>query len=125
MKRYSRGTFDLKAVLIALGFAMQGLIAAWKREAAFRQECLMGLVLVPLAFCLTSEPLVRFLLIGVWWWLLVVELINSSIETVVDRFDTYHPLFGTAKDIAAAAVWLSFLWLVVVWGWFLLSLFVK
>ncbi len=125
MKRYSRRTFDLKAILIALGFAMQGLVAAWKREAAFRQECLMGLVLVPLAFYLTSEPLLRFLLIGVWWWLLVVELINSSIETVVDRFDTYHPLFGTAKDIAAAAVWLSFLWLVFVWAWFLISIFAK
>jgi diacylglycerol kinase (ATP) len=125
MKRYSRRTFDLRAVLSALGFAVQGIISAWKREAAFRQECLLGLVLVPLAFYLTSEPLMRFLLIGVWWWLLIVELINSAVETVVDRFDTYHPLFGTAKDIAAAAVWLSLLWLVFVWGWFLVSLFVK
>lgn len=125
MKRYNRRTFDVKAAFSALGFAIQGLLAAWKREAAFRQECLLGLLLVPLAFYLAAEPWLRFLLIGAWWWLLVVELLNSAVETVVDRFDTYHPLFGTAKDIAAAAVGLAILWLIFVWGWFLISLFVK
>lgn len=94
-----------------------GLRAAWIHEAAFRQECWAAAVLVPAAFWLGRSAVERALLIGVCVLVLIVELLNSAIEAAVDRVGTdHHLLAGRAKDLGSAAVFMSLLLVVVVWG---------
>jgi diacylglycerol kinase (ATP) len=94
-----------------------GLKGAWREEEAFRQEIVAGFVLVPLALWLGETGLERALLVGSLLVVLVVELLNSSIEATVDRIGTErHTLSGLAKDLGSAAVAVSLLLVVVVWG---------
>lgn len=100
----------------AARYSWQGLQAAWQGEAAFRQEVWALAVLVPVAIWLACTPLEFVLLVGVWLWVIVVELLNSAIETLVDRIDAdYHPLAGRCKDMASAAVLLSIVVATMVW----------
>ncbi len=86
-------------------YSWQGLVAAFRNEAAFRQEVALGLVLIPLALWLGQSGSERALMIMAWLLVLVVELLNSAIEAVVDRIGAgHHELAGRAKDIASAAV---------------------
>ncbi len=110
-------------VLRATGYSFAGLSAAWRHEAAFREELLLSLVLVPMAFWLGDSHLERVALIGCLALVLVVELLNSAIEAVVDDIhgEQQHPLAGRAKDMASAAVFVSlclagFVWLGVIFG---------
>lgn len=108
----------------ATGYSFAGLRAAYQNEQAFRQEVWLSLVLIPLAFYLTDSPVERVLLIGSWWLVMITELINSSVEVVVDRIsDEWHELAGRAKDIASAAVLFSLILAVFVWILILLALF--
>ncbi|WP_020210298.1 diacylglycerol kinase [Gilvimarinus chinensis] len=101
----------------ALGYSLQGLGAAWKFEAAFRQEVIMAFVLVPSAFLLATNHIELVLLISSVFWVLIAELINSAVEAVVDRTGSeIHELSGRAKDIASAVVLLSLILLTVIWG---------
>ncbi len=101
----------------ALGYSLQGLGAAWKFEAAFRQEVIMAFVLIPCAFLLATNHIELVLLISSVFWVLIAELINSAVEAVVDRTGSeIHELSGRAKDIASAVVLLSLLLLAVIWG---------
>ncbi len=98
-----------------------GLIYIWKNEAAFRQETLMCLVLVPLALFLGGNGSERALLIGFLLLVLVVEIVNSAIECVIDRIGPeQHALSGAAKDLGSTAVAMALgitgiVWALVLW----------
>lgn len=101
----------------ATRYSAQGLRQAWKHEAAFRQEVLLNLVLVPAALWLGRNPVEKALLIACCVLVLIVELINSAIEAAIDRHGSErHELSGRAKDQGSAAVLLSLLLLAIVWG---------
>ncbi|CAH0530758.1 diacylglycerol kinase [Vibrio parahaemolyticus] len=105
----------------ATGYSLQGLKAAWINEAAFRQELLLSVILSISAFFLPVTTLERVLMIGSLFLVLIVELINSAVEAVVDRVsDEWHVLSGRAKDIGSAAVFVALLLVLFVWASFLL-----
>ena len=106
----------LKRIINAFFFSLAGFKATWSHEEAFKQEVILFIVTTPLAIWLGETPVEKLLLIGSVVLVLVVELLNSAVEAVVDRvgFD-YHELSGRAKDIGSAAVMLSLLWAVVTW----------
>lgn len=112
----------VQRLLLAFLNSWNGLKGAFKAEQAFQQELALAVVLVPLALWLGQDKVERALLIGSVLLLLIIELLNSAIETVVDRVGLErHELSGLAKDIGSAAVLLSFLNLCVVWGFVLLG----
>ncbi|EGM69885.1 diacylglycerol kinase [Shewanella sp. HN-41] len=98
----------IKRIVRATGFSMKGLKAAWVHEAAFRQELMLAIVMLPIALWVDVSTVERLLLILTLFMVLIVELLNSAIEAVVDRVGSeIHPLSGQAKDIASAAVFLT------------------
>ena len=107
----------LRRLVNATFFSLAGLRAAWRNEAAFRQECALAEVLTPTALWLGQTAVERSLLIGTCWLVLVVELLNSAVEAVVDRVGTdHHKLSGRAKDLGSAAVFVSLALTALVWG---------
>lgn len=111
------GETGLRRVISATKYSYKGLKFAWKHEAAFRQELILGLILLPLGFWLGDSAVEKALLIGVCLITLIVELLNTGIEAVVDRVgNEYHKLAGSAKDLGSAAVLLSLLMTVITWG---------
>ncbi|EIY7832580.1 diacylglycerol kinase [Vibrio parahaemolyticus] len=105
----------------ATGYSIKGLKAAWTHEAAFRQELVLTLVLSISAFFLPVTTLERVLMISSLLLILIVELINSAVEAVVDRVsDDWHELSGRAKDIGSAAVFAALFLALFVWASFLL-----
>ena len=101
----------------AAGDSLRGLRAAWRTEAAFRQECVLAAVLVPAAFFVGATLAQAALLIATVALVLVVELLNSAVEAAVDRVGRErHALAGRAKDMASAAVFVSLLVVVVTWA---------
>ncbi|HCG9736393.1 TPA: diacylglycerol kinase [Vibrio parahaemolyticus] len=105
----------------ATGYSIKGLKAAWTHEAAFRQELVLTLVLSISAFFLPVTTLERVLMISSLLLILIVELINSAVEAVVDRVsDDWHELSGRAKDIGSAAVLVALFLALFVWASFLL-----
>ncbi|MEW8064219.1 MAG: diacylglycerol kinase [Candidatus Thiodiazotropha sp.] len=101
----------------ALGWSMKGLRATFKHEEAFRQEVYLLILLVPLGIWLGNDGVERALLVAPLLIVLIVELINSAIESVVDRIsDEKHKLSGRAKDQGSAAVLISLLLVVLCWG---------
>lgn len=109
----------------ATRYSMKGIAAAWRNEAAFRQEAFLGIVLLPVSFFVAANPLQWLLLIIPLLILLITELLNSAIENVVDRIgDDYHELSGRAKDMGSAAVFFALAltglsWSVIAWTNFL------
>lgn len=107
----------LRRIINATFFSLAGLRAAWAHEAAFRQECLLALVLVPLGCWLGQTAVERSLLVGTVLLVLIVELLNSAVETAVDRIGLdHHRLSGRAKDQGSAAVLLCLCLAALVWG---------
>jgi diacylglycerol kinase (ATP) len=107
----------LTHALRATGIAMQGLHAAWKHEDAFRQEVLIASIAIPVALLLPASQLSKTIMIASILLVMIVELLNSAIETAVDHTSMeQHPLAKRAKDIASAAVFLSIANALVVWG---------
>lgn len=103
-------THGIRRISRATKFSIQGLIAGWKNEAAFREELILSIILIPVALLLPVSTTETILLIATVFLVLITELINSAIEAVVDRIsDEIHPLSGRAKDIGSAAVFLSLL----------------
>lgn len=97
-------------------YSIQGLKAAWKHESAFRQELVLGLVLLPISFWVANSWVEVAVLMGVCFLVLIVELLNSAIEAVVDRVGhEHHDLAGQAKDMGSAAVMLSLIMAVGTW----------
>lgn len=108
---------NLLHVLQANDFSMRGLRAAWKNEFAFRLEVCLALLCLPFAFWLGQTGLERGLLIMCALLVLMVELLNSALESAVDRIGIErHQLSGQAKDMGSAAVFMSLMNFVVVWG---------
>lgn len=102
------GATGLQRVVDATRYSMLGLRAVWKHEAAFRQEALLAAVMIPAAFWVGSSAVQVALLIGVCLLVLLVELLNSAIEAVVDRIGhELHELSGRAKDMGSAAIFVS------------------
>lgn len=106
----------LTRIIKAFGYSWNGLRGAFRHEEAFRQEVLLALVLIPLAFWLTESGLERALLVGSVFLILIVELLNSGIEAAIDRIgQERHALSALAKDMGSAAVLLSFVHAGVIW----------
>jgi diacylglycerol kinase (ATP) len=100
----------------AFGYSLQGFRHTWREEAAFRQEVCLALAVVPGGLYLGATGVERALLVWPMLQILVVEILNSAVEAVVDRGGTErHPLAGMAKDMGSAAVMLSFALLGTVW----------
>lgn len=112
-----KGKTGLRRLLNAFGYSMAGIKAAYKNEDAFRQEVLMAIVMIPLAFYLGETGLEKAIMIASVLLVIIVELLNSSIEATVDRISLEnHNLAKRAKDIGSAAVLISLVNLAVVWG---------
>ncbi len=110
------GATGVTRIINATGYSMKGLKSAWINEAAFRQELMLILLLMPLAFWL-GDSLNQILLLIVISWLVVVEILNSAIEAVVDRVGSeHHELSGRAKDLGSAAVFIALALNALVWG---------
>ena len=107
----------LRRLVNACRFSWQGLCATYQHEEAFRQEVWLLVVAVPLALWLGDNAIERVLLMGSVLLLLIVELFNSAIEAVVDRISLEkHELSGRAKDMGSAAVLLTSILVLLVWG---------
>jgi diacylglycerol kinase (ATP) len=112
-----KGKTGLRRLINAFGYSLEGIKAAYKNEDAFRQEVLMAIVLIPLAIYLGANGMERAFMIASVLLVIIVELLNSSIEATVDRISLEnHNLAKRAKDIGSAAVLLSLINLAVVWG---------
>ena len=106
----------------ATRYSWQGLRAALRHEAAFRQELALALILAPAGLWLGSNGLERALLLGALLLVLITELVNSAIEAEVDRHGTEaHELAGRAKDLGSAAVFIALLNVPLIWGLVLLG----
>jgi diacylglycerol kinase (ATP) len=103
-------------ILHAGGYSIQGLLAGWG-ETAFRQEAILSVVLVPLAFWLGQNWTETALLAGSVLLVMIVELLNTSVESAIDRIGPeWHDLSKRAKDMGSAAVLLSLLLCVGIWS---------
>ena len=111
-----KGKRGLRRLVNAFNYSMSGLRLAYRHEHAFRQEILGAAILLPVACLVPVVPVERVLLIGTILLVLIVELLNSSIEAAVDRagLDTHH-LAKRAKDIGSAAVFLALILLATTW----------
>jgi diacylglycerol kinase (ATP) len=111
------GNTGIRRILRATRYSAQGFAQAWQHEAAFRQELVLAIVLTPAAIWLGETIVEQALLIGVLLLVLIVELFNSAIEAAIDRHgDEHHELSGRAKDMGSAAVFVSLVIVLLVWG---------
>jgi len=107
----------LKRLWLATGHSLRGLRLSYSSEAAFRQDVWLAVVLLPLAFFLGESAVERAMLAGSVLVLLIVELLNTAIEAVVDRIGLErHALSGFAKDAGSAAVMLTLALVALTWG---------
>ena len=117
-----KGKQGLRRLINALGYSRDGLASAWKHEAAFREEVLLAVIAIPLGLWLGHGGVEKALLVGSIILILIVELLNSAIEAVVDRVsDEHHELSKRAKDIGSAAVLLALLFAATTWGFIVLG----
>lgn len=111
------GATGVTRIINATGYSMKGLKSAWINEAAFRQELMLILLLMPLAFWIGDSLNQILLLITISWLVVIVEILNSAIEAVVDRIGPeHHELSGRAKDLGSAAVFIALALNALVWG---------
>lgn len=112
--QHSKGVERLRN---ATQFSVAGFKATWQNEEAFRQEVILASIACLAAFFFAENTIEILLLIGSMVLILLVELLNSAIETVVDRISLeQHELSGRAKDIGSAAVMLSLIWATITWS---------
>lgn len=110
------GKTGITRIIDAAGYSWKGFRAAFKHEAAFRQELTLLLILTPIALWLGDNGIEYALLIGSLLLVLIVELLNSAVEAVVDRIgQEHHKLAGRAKDIGSAAVFVALANVVLIW----------
>ena len=96
---------------------MQGLRAAWLHESSFRLEVYLFVILAPLGWWLGQTPVERVLLIGSMLLVLSIELLNSAVEAVIERYGPeFHELAGRAKDMGSAAVFVLMMNVLLTWG---------
>jgi diacylglycerol kinase (ATP) len=112
-----QGQTGVRRIISATFNSIAGFKAAWKHEAAFRQECALAVVMLPAAFWVGETAVERGVLIGSCLLVIIVELLNTAIEATVDRIGMErHDLSGRAKDIGSAAVFLALLLMAITWG---------
>jgi diacylglycerol kinase (ATP) len=117
-----KGKRGLRRLINALCYSRNGIAAAWRNEAAFRQEILLAAIALPLAFYLGKTGVERALMIGSIVLILIVEILNSAVEAVVDKASPEKSeLAKRAKDMGSAAVLLSLVnaaavWACLLWG---------
>jgi diacylglycerol kinase (ATP) len=100
----------------ATRYSLSGLRTAWRHEQAFRQEAAVLIVLAPAALWLGRNGVERALLLGSWLLVMIVELVNSAIESAIDRIGPErHELAGRAKDLGSAGVFCAIALAVIVW----------
>ena len=117
-----KGKQGLTRLINALGYSRDGLRAAWQNEAAFREEVLLAAVTIPLGLWLGGTGIEKALLVGSILFVLIVEILNSAVEAVVDKASPEkHELAKRAKDMGSAAVLLSLLNAAVIWACVLLG----
>ena len=117
-----KGKQGLTRLFNALGYSRDGLSAAWKNEAAFREVVLLAAIALPLAVVLGKNGVERALLIGSILLILIVEILNSAVEAVVDKASPEkHELAKRAKDMGSAAVLLSLITAAAIWASVLLG----
>ncbi len=103
-------------IIKAAGYSWQGIKAAYQHEAAFRQEVWLCSILIPAGIYLGDDGVEKALLVATALLVPIVEILNSAIEAVVDRFgNEMHELSGRAKDMGSAAVALSISLVIIVW----------
>jgi diacylglycerol kinase (ATP) len=116
MKSPYKGKTGLRRLINAFGYSIAGTLAAFKHEDAFRQEVVLAAVLTPVALYFGETAIHQALMIGSLLFIIIVELLNSSIEATVDRISVkHHKLAKRAKDIGSAAVFFSLINAVVIW----------
>ena len=116
MKSPYKGKTGLRRLINAFGYSIAGTLAAFKHEDAFRQEVILSAVLVPLALYLGQTGVEQVLMIASILLVIIVELLNSSVEATVDRISVKrHKLSKRAKDIGSAAVFFSLINAAVIW----------
>ncbi len=121
-KKLAASLTDVRRIVRAGSYSVSGLHAAIRKEAAFRQELILFVVLAPLGYWLGQNAIERVLLIGSLLIVLIVELLNSGIEATVDRISKkHHKLSGRAKDMGSAAVTVSLLLVIFIWAALLLD----
>ncbi|MBC3919616.1 diacylglycerol kinase [Undibacterium sp. CY18W] len=114
----------LRRIFSAFFYSIDGFRSAWKNEHAFRQELVLVVIGVVIALILPVSAFEKLMMIAVLVLILVVELINSAIEAVVDRVSLErHTLSKNAKDFGSAAVLLTFLIAVATWAVILMDRF--
>ena len=117
-----KGKTGLKRLLNAFGYSMAGLKAAYVNEDAFRQEVRLAVLLIPLGIYLGNTGIERAVMVASVILVIIVELLNSSIEATVDRISLEnHSLAKRAKDIGSAAVLISLVNMAIVWALVLFS----
>ena len=108
----------IKQIYAAFLWSMQGLRASFKHEASFRLEVYLALILTPCAIYLAKSPMQLLVLLSVLLLVLIIEILNSAIEAVVDMVcgEKYHDLAKRAKDMGSAAVFLGQVLVVSTWA---------
>ncbi len=110
-------TTGLTRIIKAAGYSWKGIRAAWKNEAAFRQEGVAAVLAIFIACWLDVGAIARVLLIGSVTLVMIIEILNSAIEAIVDRVGTdFHELSGRAKDMGSAAVLFAIILALFTWG---------
>jgi diacylglycerol kinase (ATP) len=116
MKSPYKGKTGFKRLMNAFSYSIAGTLAAFKHEDAFRQEVVLAVVLTPVALYFGETAIDQALMISSLLFIIVVELLNSSIEATVDRISVkHHKLAKRAKDIGSAAVFFSLINATVIW----------
>ena len=111
------GNRGLRRLIAATVFSFKGFKAAWQNEEAFRTEIMLAIVLVPTAFWLGQSTVERLLLLLSLILVILAELANTAIESVVDRISSeQHPLSGQAKDLGSSLVFVTNMTVLLVWG---------
>ncbi len=112
-KKTSKG---FERIINAFKFTLKGVRSAWSNEEAFRQEALVLILVIPAGLLIPQTFVQKGLFISAWLLVLVIELLNSAIESVVDRIGyEKHPLSGQAKDMGSAAVFIGICLSVIIW----------
>ncbi|WP_047683921.1 MULTISPECIES: diacylglycerol kinase [Xenorhabdus] len=116
----------LNRIIKAMGYSAKGIKAAWQNEAAFRQEVILAILAIIVVFSFDFGILERLFLISSVVLVVIVEVLNSAIEAVVDRIGSeYHELSGRAKDMGSAAVFLAVILALFIWVTIIGSHFIR
>ncbi len=108
---------SIRHIIQAARHSYYGLRAAFLSERAFRIEIFLSIIVIPLAFYIGQSLFERILLLGSWLFVLLMELVNTAIETIINRISLeYHPDSGKAKDIGSAIVFVAAIQAIFFWG---------